>query len=207
MKRIIGAVVLAPVLALLPLAASASPLFTTAAAKPAGPVRWNSCKAIHWTFNPHGAPAGALTMTKQAIRTIEAATQADWVFDGVTSTIPSAEYLAGGSTRPVLIGWSDAADSSLLATVSPKVVGETQTVWSGGRYTSAAVALNQATTMPLTGAASWRTTLLHELGHVVGLSHSTSKASLMYPMQSRTLTGLQPVDVARLHALGRAAGC
>jgi hypothetical protein len=201
-KRILGALVLAPLLALVPLAASASPLFQPTVVPSASAVHWDACAPIHWSFNPVGAPAGALGITKRAVATIASASGTSWTFDGVTTAVPSESFLHGRQSTDVIIGWTDAAHSSLLATASSKVVAQTQTQWVGDLYTHAVVALNDRTTMPMTGGGSWSTTLLHELGHVMGLSHSDSTHSLMYPIKLKALSGLQPVDIAALQKLG-----
>lgn len=208
MKRFVRALVLAPLLGIAPLAAAATPLFQPPPAASAAPVHWDACHPIHWRFNAANAPHGGLAVVQRAIRSVAKATQTTWVYDGLSTTTPSSAYLpADLSRKDVLIGWTDASRSDLLAGVSPKVVAETKTAWSAGYYTSAVIALNRHSVMPLSGGGSWHTTVLHELGHVMGLSHSTSRRSLMYPMQLRALTGYQATDLLALKAVGRAAGC
>jgi hypothetical protein len=200
----LGALVLAPLLALVPLAASATPLFQPAPARSSAAVHWNACAPLSWAFDPAGAPAGGFAAVQRAVAAMATASRTRWVYAGRTSAVPTGSYLTPSSGRPVLIGWTDAQHSSLLAGASPKVVAQTQTAWDGGLYTSAVVALNDRTTMALTGGGSWTTTVLHELGHVMGLAHSQDHDSLMYPLKQSRITGLQPVD---LEALARLRSC
>ncbi|HTI85964.1 MAG TPA: matrixin family metalloprotease [Alphaproteobacteria bacterium] len=41
----------------------------------------------------------------------------------------------------------------------------------------------------------------HELGHAIGLEHSTTTASIMYPYYNSSLTGLMPDDIAGAQAI------
>ena len=181
------------------------------------PIRWNPCAAIHWQFRPNGAPVGGLTVVKQSVAAVAAATGTTWVYDGTVSTAPSTAWLPKSSSavRPVLIGWTDAAHSDLLAGQPKGVLGVTRTAWFGrtvdGRTTAAikaaVVALDRTDSLPLTGGTSWRTVVLHELAHAMGLDHAGSTAQLMYPVLQRNLTGLQAGDKLGLSKVGRAAGC
>lgn len=51
------------------------------------------------------------------------------------------------------------------------------------------------------GKSMWQPLLLHELGHAVGLGHSGSKKTVMYPTLRYNLRSLQPGDIAGLSAL------
>jgi hypothetical protein len=181
------------------------------------PIRWNPCAAIHWRFRPYGAPAGGLTVMKQAIARVAQATGTRWVYDGTTTTQPSTSYLPRSldDNRPVLLGWTDGSHSDLLRNMPRGVLGVTRTSWftlnqNGTTYAAikgAVIALDRTDRLPLTGSVSWRTTILHELTHAMGLSHAGSSRQLMYPVLQRGVTDLQSGDLSGLSKVGRAAGC
>ncbi len=181
------------------------------------PIRWNPCAPIHWQFRGAGAPTGGLTITKQSVARIARATGTTWVFDGVVPTAPSTSWLPRTSTgvRPLLIGWADAASSDLLRGQPRGVLGVTRTAWFGmtrdGRSVAAlraaVIALDRSDRLPLNGALSWRTVLLHELGHAMGLDHATSSRQLMNAVLQPTLADLQAGDLEGLARVGRSAGC
>jgi hypothetical protein len=181
------------------------------------PVRWNPCASIHWRFKSTGAPSGALTVVKSAVAAVSSATGIRWVYDGATTSTPTSAWLPKSSTgiRPVLIGWTDASHSDLLRNQPASVLGMTRTAYFGitlngvqlAATKAAVIALDRTNRLPLTGAVSWKTTLLHELAHAAGLAHVSNSHQLMYPVLQRSLTSLQSGDKAGLYRLGRSAGC
>lgn len=180
------------------------------------PVRWDPCTPIHWRFRVYDAPTGGLAVTRDAVARIARATGTRWVYDGTATTAPTSSWPLdrAGDPRPVLIGWTNGQHSDLLRGRPAGVLGVTRTVWFyssrlGGpaAIRSAVVALDRTDRLPMTGAASWHTVLLHELGHVMGLAHAGSSREVMYPTLSRRWTDLQSGDLEGLRRLGRAAGC
>jgi hypothetical protein len=180
-------------------------------------VRWNPCEPIKWKFRTAGAPTGSGTVVKAAVARIALATGIRFVYDGTTTATPTSRWLPQSSTsiRPLLIGWTDGAHSDLLAGRPASVLGVTRTAYFAtsrdgvalAATKGAVIALDRTNRLPLTGAVSWKTTLLHELGHAMGLDHVGNSRQLMYPVLQRTLYGLQSGDLAGLYRLGRAAGC
>jgi hypothetical protein len=183
------------------------------------PVRWDPCTAIHWRSSTARGPVGGLDVLKAAVAKIAATTGTTWVYDGATTTAPSTGYLPkspNSGDRPVLLGWTDAASSDLLAGRPKQVLGMTRTVWFGtddgkghrvAATRGAAVALDRTDKLPLRGALSWSTTVLHELGHVMGLDHPTDGRQLMAATLPAKATDLQAGDRVGLGRIGKAAGC
>lgn len=176
------------------------------------PVHWDACAPIHWVFRASGAPAGAFTVLKQVIAEIARDTTTAWVYDGQVSNLPTSTWLPRTVTnRAVLVGWSDAAHSNLLRAQGQSVLAVTQTSWvptrGSGKILSAVMALDGTERLTLSGAHSWRTVLLHEFGHAMGLAHAGGSSQLMYSNLSRSLSGLQTGDLTGLRRVGRAAGC
>jgi hypothetical protein len=181
------------------------------------PVRWDPCTPIHWRYRTSGQVVGGFTQVVRAIAKISRATGTTWVYDGAVTTAPTTAWLPTRSDQrpPVLIGWTTAAHSDLLASQSPTILGVTRTAWFGvtrnGQTTSAirgaVIALNQSKRLPLTGPVSWHAVALHELAHAMGLGHATSSKQLMYPVLQPALTDLQAGDLAGLARVGRSEGC
>ncbi len=92
----------------------------------------------------------------------------------------------------------------------------TRVLWTGSydstganrtQIASGVVALNSATRAGTSGAGSWFTYALHELGHAVGLAHVEDASQVMNAVIGRDVTGFGSGDLAGLGALGRGAGC
>lgn len=196
---------------------STSTLFRFSSLVAGKPVRWNPCAPIHWKFRTTGAPAGAGRVTMAAVARVAKLTGTRWVFDGVTTATPTSSWLPKSTTsiRPVLIGWTDARHSDLLRNQPRAVLGVTRTAYFGatvdGRQVAATkaavIALDRTDRLPLTGPVSWRTTLLHELGHGMGLNHVSNPSQLMNAVLGRTLTDFGYGDKLGLARVGRSAGC
>ena len=182
------------------------------------PVRWDPCTPIRWTSNTSRGPAGGLDVLKSAVARVAALTGTTWEYVGATTTVPRAGYLptrAQSSYPPVLIGWTDAASSDLLAGQTASVLGMTRTAWfgvqmpDGGKIAAtraAVIALDRTDALPLTGATSWKTVALHEIAHAMGLGHVSDKTQLMATVLP-AVTDLQAGDQAGLQLLGRSSGC
>ncbi len=181
------------------------------------PVRWNPCAAVHWKFRAYGAPSGGLNVVKSAIARVAKATGITFVYDGTTTSTPTSAWLPTSTSniRPMLIGWTDGYHSDLLRNRPKSVLGVTRTAYFGGTVNgvqvaatkAAVIALDRTDKLPLTGAVSWKTTMLHELAHAMGLDHVTSSSQLMYPVLGRNLTDFNYGDRNGLYKVGKASGC
>lgn len=182
------------------------------------PVRWDPCTPIRWTSNTSRGPAGGLDVLKSAVARVASLTGTTWEYVGATTTVPRAGYLptrAQSSYPPVLIGWTDAASSDLLAGQTASVLGMTRTAWfgvqmpDGGKIAAtraAVIALDRTDALPLTGTTSWKIVALHEIAHAMGLGHVSDKTQLMATVLP-AVTDLQAGDQAGLQLLGRSSGC
>jgi hypothetical protein len=211
--------VLAPTVTAARLVSTVSSAYKFSSLLDGQPVRWDPCTAIHWRSNTARGPVGGLAVLMESVAKIAALTGTTWVYDGASTTAPSTSYLPktpASVYKPVLLGWTDGASSDLLAGKPARVLGMTRTVWFGtddGRGHRAAatraatVALDRTDKLPLRGATSWSTTVLHELGHVMGLDHPTDTRQLMASTLPANATDLQTGDRTGLGRIGKAAGC
>jgi Matrixin len=145
------------------------------------------------SYNPAGDPVGAGSAL--------GATQAAW------SSVPGSDFAisSGGQTSrcpsivqecpgpQVLDGFNDVG----WARLSPNTLGVT---WSTtGGVDEADMALNtrvpwSAGCIDVAGRFDVQTVLLHENGHVAGLDHATSTASVMYPSYQAARCSLGALD-------------
>jgi hypothetical protein len=178
---------------------------------PGDPIRWDACGTVHWVFDPAGAPVGGLSAVQRAVARVSAATGLSFTYDGTSSDVPTGSYLdsqtAATGFRPLLVGWSTPSASTLLANQPASLVGMDQTIWArpatgATHIVSGVVALNADITAPTSGANSWYTFALHELGHAVGLGHTTDSTQIMSPVIPAAATDYGSGDLAGLAKVG-----
>jgi len=182
------------------------------------PVRWNPCQPIHYAIAAASAPQGSSDDVYEAVQRISSATRITFLYDGQTTEVPQRDRPPyeperyGSRWAPVVIAWA-----------SP---GQTDIPFSGNGHAFAAVARPlTAPDDPRQFVSGWIVlnaqdpnppgwsepgdqgpTVLHELGHIMGLNHVPSKAELMEP-SGGLVTDLGPGDRQGLALLGRDAGC
>ena len=182
------------------------------------PVRWNPCQSIHYVVNPTRAPDGSIEDVHQAIARVSAATGVPFTYDGLTNEVPQEGRDAyqpqayGDRWAPVVIAWATQSqtdipfhkDDEYFAAVARPLAPPGGTA----QFVSGWVVINAADPNP-TGWSSTNAqgpTVLHELGHIMGLDHVDSKAELMEP-SGGYVTDFGPGDLAGLEKLGRDQGC
>jgi hypothetical protein len=182
------------------------------------PVRWNPCEPIHYVVNLNEAPPGSLSDVEEAVRRVSADTGISFVFDGSTQEIPQRDRssyvpsLYGERWAPVVIAWANQAETDIafhdgedqFAAVSRPLAPPDDTA----QFVSGWVVINASDRNPSGwGSSAYQgPTILHELGHIMGLDHVDSKAELMEP-SGGYVTDFGPGDLAGLELLGRDQGC
>ena len=178
-----------------------------------GPVAYSPCRPIHYVVRPDGAPPGGPALIQAAVTRVSVATGLQFVDDGTTREVPSADRKAyqpdvyGSRWAPVLIAWSTAAESPELAGEVAGIAGSASVTRSGRSvYVTGSVTLDSDDIAVLDALPGTRATALgvvtHELAHLVGLDHVDEPTQLMYPTTSVTRTGAEAGDLAGLAALG-----
>jgi len=164
------------------------------------PTQWATCR-ISMVVNPDGAPAGALSLIREAAREVSAATGMTIRITDTDSTLTPAASYGVKNSGPVIVsfgvpGQVNVADHTYaLYTGRVGAVNGTVVYWAG------MLTINTATWAPLGAGSDGRGqqlgTVLHEMLHMVGFGHSTSPASLMYP-QANGISGITDDVTANL---------
>jgi hypothetical protein len=140
---------------------------------------------------------------------LAAATGLRFVYDGPTAEVPErdrAPYLPErydpARWAPVLVAWSDENGFRDLVGHVTGVTRPDIVTQSDGRsvYVSGVVVLDAAdlSAAALTDRTVVHATVLHELGHLVGLDHTTDRTQLMF---SETQPGIRDYGSGDLHGL------
>ena len=183
---------------------------------PAVPVAWDPCRPIHFVVNPAGAPPDGAPLIRAAIARLQTATGLHFVNDGPTKEKTSknrkpyqpARY---NSTRwaPVLFGWSDETASPSLAGYIAGVAQPDAVYASRDRlvYVTGQVTLDRQQLSParVPDRGVVRAIILHELGHLVGLDHTSDRGQIMFSEAEFNVRDYAPGDLRGLARLGTQA--
>lgn len=181
------------------------------------PVRWNPCDPIHYVFNPAGAPAAAEVDISRAVSLITGATGLRFVYEGTTDEVPTRDRSPyqqdryGDRWAPVLIAWASPSTADVPMISSDRGVSIPVAVGDGETdvFVSGQIVFNpdrQLASGFRDRRTSWGATILHELGHVVGLDHVSDPRQIMFTFPGEGAVQLGPGDIAGLREIGQ-GGC
>jgi hypothetical protein len=196
--------------------------YTFLVANPDGsPVRWNPCAPIHYATNLAEAPPGAAGVVAGALARVTAAPGITFVDDGSTTEIPASNrqpyqpHRYGNAWAPVVIAWAHPSQTDVLP--GGNVIGEGGSSWvqtAGGPkvFVSGEVVIDADNTGSFASSFGAGSTLgellLHEVGHVTGLGHTTDRSQVMYPvLEPLPAAAYGSGDLAGLDRMGMSAGC
>ena len=158
--------------------------------EPKVPVAFDPCRPIHYVVNPAGAPPDGAALIRSAIARVQTATGLHFVSDGTTTEIPNTDreaYLPErypGRWAPVLIAWSNENAYPELAGYIAGVGAPLQWSSEGAQlvYVSGQVVLDarDLSVKAIPHRSEARAIILHELGHLVGLAHTSDRGQLMF---------------------------
>jgi len=184
------------------------------------PVRWNPCAPIHYVVNLTNAPPGSLYDVKEAVKTISAASGIQFVYDGPSNEVPQPHRQPYQPDRyparwaPVLIAWVDPTAGGFSFTKDKQgreAIGIGGPMWpynNPAQYVSGFVVINDKDGYPPGFGSPFvqGATILHELGHVLGLGHVRVQGELM-EFAGGGMATFGPGDLEGLKKVGRPAGC
>lgn len=181
-------------------------------------VRWDPCTTIAWVLNPAGAPVSALADVQVAFERVAQATGLTFTYEGTTDEVPGRERAPYAPDRwddrwaPVLVAWAPPGTGDLDLTDGDRAVTVPVSVdvGDGGVFVTGQVVFNAERVLQggfVTRQSHWGGTILHELGHLVGLDHVDDDGELMYPRPGLGPATWGPGDLAGLGRLGAAMGC
>jgi hypothetical protein len=184
------------------------------------PVTWDPCLTIQLVVNNASAPEGSDALLAEAVERVNAASGLHLNIAGPTTQAPRpvksardlANGLPGSARAPVLVAWTT---PDVVPGLKGSVVGLGGPVrrlansLDRERYVGGSVSLDgpqlaQILRRP-NGHAQARAVVMHELAHVVGLTHVANPTQVM-AAESGTATEFGKGDLAGLAKLG-SGGC
>lgn len=185
---------------------------------PTVPVAFDPCRPLHYVVNTTGAPADGLALLRAAIARVQSATGLRFVNDGTTNETADKERPSYQPTRyrkdrwaPVLIAWANEKEFAPLAGYIAGV-GVADPVYAPGEpsrlvYVSGEVVLDsqQLSIAQTPDRGVVRATMLHELGHLVGLDHTSDRRQIMFSESQFNVKDYRVGDLRGLAALGTQA--
>ena len=199
---------------------SADPGFTVWAQNDDGtPVRWDPCTPIEVVMSAEGAPVGAVADLERALEIVAEASGLRFSLLGETAERPSAARRPfqpdryGNRWAPVLVAWSLPGRARIPLRDIDRGVSIPVAVGPEGdrTYVTGQVVLgvhrNDLEPGFVDREHSWGATLVHELGHLVGLGHVDDPDELMHVFPGEGPVEFGRGDLAGLRAVGAGTGC
>lgn len=178
-----------------------------------GPTRYDPCRPLEWVLNTHGMPEGAQSLIDEAVADVSRTSGLSFEYVGHTQEIaafdrPLFQDRYGEDFVPIIVGWSDAEETTQLAGSVTGLGGSSSVNGAYGdqRYLAAGVVIldiDDVTELMTTphGTALATAVIKHEMAHVIGLAHVDDDTELMNH-ENGTLTEWGPGDLAGLAIAG-----
>ncbi|MGF1646287.1 MAG: peptidase [Kineosporiaceae bacterium] len=193
---------------------SESYVFTATQDDRATPIAYDPCRQLRYVVRPDHAPPEADALLQDAFTAVERATGLRPTLVGATDEAPALERRPyqpdryGQAWAPILVAWVTpeevpevAGDVLGLAGSVSARAGDLPAVYVSGTVYLDGPQLAELYARP-GGRDLVRSTLEHELGHLVGLGHVDDATQLMYPRATGQVRTFQAGDLAGLALLG-----
>jgi hypothetical protein len=178
------------------------------------PIAYDPCRQLRYVVRPDHAPPEADALLQEAFAAVERATGLRPTLVGATDEAAALERPPyqperyGQAWAPVLVAWVtpeevpgvDGDVLGLAGSVSARA-GDLPAVYVSGTVYLDGPQLAELYARP-GGRDLVRSTLEHELGHLVGLGHVDDATQLMYPRATGDVRTFQAGDLAGLARLG-----
>ncbi|HVF20831.1 MAG TPA: matrixin family metalloprotease [Mycobacteriales bacterium] len=180
----------------------------------AAPVAYDPCRVIPVVLNNRTMPEGGARLVEEAFARVSALTGLQFHVEGRTDEPPAVERdefqpaRYGDRWAPVLVSWSDAAESPHLAGDTAGVAGSNWVDAGGGTsvYVTGDVTLDGPDLREVLDGRDGHTQalsiVLHEVAHLVGLDHVEDRNELMHPESTTEVVEFGPGDRRGLAQLG-----
>jgi len=182
-------------------------------------LRWDPCQPIELVVSRHRLDEARRADVAEAVHRLREASGLPLVIVGESDEIPRRDRplisatTEGWAWAPVLIGWVEPHETDLPLLMVDRGVALPVAVRDGEReaFVTGQVVLNAARTDLRPGfddrRDAWGSTLLHELGHLIGLDHVDDLDQLMSTAPGTGPVAFGPGDLAGFARVGAAAGC
>ena len=179
---------------------------------PKTPVAFDPCRPVHYVVNLKGAPTDGLSLIKRAIARVHTATGLKFEYDGPTTEAPAKDRPPyqpnryGKRWAPVLIAWRTADEYPTLSGYVAGIGGAQAVSVNGGELVNVTGELvldrEQLSEESTSDRGQVRAIILHELGHVVGLDHTSDQSQLMFSEARFNVRDYADGDLRGLGILG-----
>lgn len=179
-----------------------------------GPVGYDPCLPIQVYVNDELQPWRARGLVEDAVEEVAEASGLDISFAGSTTESATADSAGlrarlGGGAPVVLVAWTTpevvpkltGTVIGLGGSIASSAPGDPRLRYVAGRVVLDTPQLKDVISLLGNGRAEARAVIMHELGHVLGLTHVDDPRSLMHPT-NYLVTEFSPGDLQGLKNLG-----